>query len=121
MQRPDHAVQTASVSSSAWSACGGAGSGRCDAAWVSTKRVRWPASAVNDATVVIALPCSLTSLCSTTWSGPAIARIPLPWFSRVTHGTADPYSKRRARSNRISTEPERPSTMRTMRVLLRPP
>lgn len=60
------------------------------------------------------LPSSLISLCRTTWSGPTIALIPLPWFNRVTHGTADPYSKRNDRSNRMSTDPSRPSTMRTM-------
>ena len=48
-----------------------------------------PRAMVNSPTVVMSLPLTWTGVCSSTMSGPAMARS-APLSTRVTHGTMPP-------------------------------
>ena len=86
--------------------------GSCDGNQVSTNPRRSPSATVNSATVVMSSPCVSTGDQRQSASGPATATSASS--TRRTHGTMRPWSNRITNSNRIGTDPDRPSTIRTM-------
>ncbi len=111
MQRDTHSSQYRWVTSAAWSGSHRSGALSWEGTQVSTNGTRSPAITVKVASCAKLRPVSVTGVSSQSESGPATASRQLS--ARRTHGVTWPYPKRIRNTQDTSTDPDRPSTMRT--------
>src|SRR5687768_13399735 len=88
VHRAAHSRHHCSVCRTAQRGSSGGGGPSVDGCHVSENGSECPSTTVNSASVAKSLPCSATSVLSSTASGPAIAERPVA--DRRTHGTIDP-------------------------------